>query len=40
VTDLASKVKEQSFGSQAQVFTIPEQDGQLEIEIIDSADKW
>jgi len=39
VTDLASKVKEQAF-TQAQVFTILEEEGQLEVEVMDAADKW
>jgi len=40
VTDLASKVKEQAFGTQAQVFTIVDEDSQLEVEVMDAADKW
>jgi len=36
-TDLASKVKEQSFGAQAQLFTVVEENGQLEVEVMETG---
>lgn len=40
ISDLSAIIEQQDFGSQAQVFTIPEEEGQLEVEVMKIAGNW
>ena len=40
VADLPALLEKQAFGRQAQVFSVPDEDGQLEVDVWATAGTW